>query len=65
MHYRAETNSTTIAEEKAKVISGIPLGHMAQPDEFGKVAAFLVSPCASYVNGVMLQVDGGEYRGLL
>lgn len=36
-----------------------------EPEEFGQVAAFLVSPAASYVTGVMFQIDGGSYRGLL
>ena len=38
---------------------------MARPEEFGRVAAFMVSPAASYLNGVMLPVDGGSYQGLL
>lgn len=63
--YRAEQNGTTEAEERAKVTDGIPFGRMAEPAEFGRVAAFLVSPAASYVTGVMMQVDGGSYAGLL
>lgn len=42
----------------------IPLGRYGQPPEFGRVAAFLLSPAASYVNGVMLAVDGGATRAL-
>lgn len=37
----------------------IPLGRAGDPDEFGRVAAFLLSPAASYVNGVAIPVDGG------
>lgn len=62
---RARRNGTTIEEEKAKVVSGTALGRMAEPQEFGRVAAFLVSPAASYITGTMIQVDGGDYRGLL
>ncbi len=42
----------------------IPLGRYGQPEEFGRVAAFLVSPAASYVSGVALAVDGGAMRAL-
>ncbi len=64
MEFRAENSKTTVDEEIAKQVSEIPLGRMAQPEEFARVAAFLVSPAASYVNGVMLNVDGGIVKGL-
>jgi len=64
MEFRAQNNKTTVEEEKAKQVADIPLGRMAQPDEFARVAVFLVSPAASYVNGVMLNVDGGIVKGL-
>ncbi len=64
MEFRAENNKTSINEEIARQIADIPLGRMAQPEEFARVAVFLVSPAASYVNGVMLNVDGGVVKGL-
>ena len=65
MAFNTERNGTTVAEEEAKISAGIPLGRIGQPEEFGRVAAFLVSPAASYLTGVMVQVDGGRYGGLL
>jgi 3-oxoacyl-[acyl-carrier protein] reductase len=60
---RAERNGTSVEEEAAKMAAEIPLGRIGTPEEFGRVAAFLVSPAASFVNGVSLLVDGGTYRG--
>lgn len=44
--------------------AGIPLRRYGEPAEFGRVAAFVLSPAASYVTGAMLSVDGGSTRSL-
>ncbi|OEJ27524.1 oxidoreductase [Streptomyces agglomeratus] len=43
--------------------SRIPLRRYGTPEEFGKAAAFLLSPAASYLTGIMLPVDGGARHG--
>jgi len=65
MENRAKTNQTSVEEEFQRQASESPLGRMAQPEEFAAAAVFLVSPAASYINGVMLPVDGGIVKGTL
>lgn len=40
----------------------IPLGRYGDPEEFGRVAAFLLSPAASYVTGSVIPIEGGALR---
>ncbi len=61
----AETQGITIEEAQAGWVSQIPLGRLGQPAEFGAVVAFLASERASFVNGALLQVDGGMVRGVM
>ncbi|MFF2778029.1 SDR family oxidoreductase [Streptomyces sp. NPDC058052] len=41
----------------------IPLRRYGTPEEFGRTAAFVLSPAASYLTGLMLPVDGGARHG--
>ena len=61
----AAKSGATAEAELAAATALIPLGRMGTPEEFANVAVFLCSPAAAYVNGVMLQVDGGRYQGML
>lgn len=52
------------ARAQADVEATIPLGRLGEPAEFGRVAAFLLSPAASYLTGITVPVDGGALRTL-
>ncbi|MFC7844861.1 SDR family oxidoreductase [Streptomyces sp. NPDC001046] len=54
----ADPEATRAASE-----SRIPLRRYGRPEEFGRVAAFLLSPAASYLTGIMVPVDGGARHG--
>ncbi len=49
---------------RAEVAKEIPLGRVGEPEDMGKVVAFLCSDAAAYVTGQTLAVDGGQVRGL-
>jgi 3-oxoacyl-[acyl-carrier protein] reductase len=49
---------------RADAAAAIPLRRIGDPAEFGRVAAFALSPAASYLTGVVLPVDGGVLRAL-
>ena len=42
-------------------IMPIPQRRYGEPEEFGRTAAFLLSPAASYITGAM---DGGAIRSI-
>jgi 3-oxoacyl-[acyl-carrier protein] reductase len=61
-----ELFAATGDEERARSAAeaSIPLRRLGDPAEFGRVAAFALSPAASYLTGLTIPVDGGALRGL-
>ncbi len=58
----AATGDAEAAQKSVE--AGVPLGRMGEPAEFGKVAAFVLSPAASYLTGLSIPVDGGALTTL-
>ncbi len=61
----AEREGVDPAEIQARLEASIPLGRLAEPEEFAALAAFLASERAGYITGGAFAVDGGWVRGLL
>lgn len=49
---------------RAAHVASIPLRRYGRPEEFGRIAAFLLSPASDYLTGAMIPVDGGLTRAL-
>ena len=58
------TSLVPSAADRDQMAQSIPLRRMGEPAEFGRVAAFLLSPAASYLTGLVVPVDGGALRAL-
>jgi 3-oxoacyl-[acyl-carrier protein] reductase len=61
---RARSTGESVEEIQRRTIGEIPLGRYGDPLEFGRLAAFLLSPAASYVTGAIVPIDGGMIRAL-
>jgi len=61
---RSRSTGLPVEEVERQTIARIPLGRYGDPLELGRVAAFLLSPAASYVTGAIVPVDGGMIRAL-
>ncbi len=45
-------------------LSQIPMGRYGDPQEYGDVAAFLASQRATFINGSVIRVDGGQIQAI-
>lgn len=55
---------TSLYGDTSALASGIPVGFLGDPDDFGTVAAFMCSVHTRFVTGVALPLDGGTLHGL-
>jgi 3-oxoacyl-[acyl-carrier protein] reductase len=63
--FRAKKNGTTLEQEAALDAGKRVFGRVGRVDEFANAAAFLLSPAASYITGLLLTIDGGQYKGMI
>lgn len=48
-------------ELEDQMLNRVPMGRVGNPDELANLAAYLISDYATYVNGEVITIDGGEW----
>ena len=51
-------------EAASELLQALGIARFGQPDEIGKLVAFLVSPASDYIQGATLDIDGGATKGI-
>lgn len=55
---------SAIYSDPEALAASVPTGHLGDPDDFGRVAAFICSVHAKFITGSALPLDGGALHGL-
>lgn len=60
----SETTGKTYEQVKAQMEATIPVGRMGKGEEIASLAAWILSPHASFITGQVITHDGGKTAGL-
>jgi 3-oxoacyl-[acyl-carrier protein] reductase len=61
----ARIRNIGVAEAQKRAETSIPLGRICTPEEVANVAVFVASERASFMNGALITLDGGQRKALL
>ncbi len=61
----ADKEGITFEEAFSRWVTRVPAGRLGKPEEVAKLAAFLASDDAGFINGTTIQIDGGAIRFVL
>jgi len=61
----ARMRKITVEEAQQRADRSIPLGRICTPEEVANVAVFVASSRASFMNGAIITLDGGQRKALL
>ena len=61
----ARMRKISVEEAQGRAERSIPLGRICTPEEVANVAVFVASPRASFMNGAIITLDGGQRKALL
>ena len=65
VHAMARDMKISFAEADKLAPSSIPLGRIAEVAEVADLVVYLCSPRAHFVNGTMIEIDGGQQKDLM
>jgi 3-oxoacyl-[acyl-carrier protein] reductase len=61
----AKMRGISVEEAQQRAERSIPLGRICTPEEVANVAVFVASERASFMNGALITLDGGQRKALL
>lgn len=64
---KAMARDMNLSVEEADTLApkSIPLGRIAECEEVGNLVTYLASPLAHFVNGTMIEIDGGQMKPIM